>query len=40
MYHWFKEYAEGVTVNGEPERLELMGEQATRSLADGRKCTT
>ena len=35
MYHWFKEYAEGVTVNGEPERLELMGEQATRSLQMG-----
>ncbi|WP_300811906.1 cellulase family glycosylhydrolase [uncultured Bacteroides sp.] len=24
MYHWFKEYAEGVVINGELERLELM----------------
>lgn len=27
MYHWFKEYAEGVTVNGTLERLELMGQE-------------
>ena len=25
MYHWFKEYAEGVVVNGELERLEFVG---------------
>ncbi len=24
MYHWFKEYAEGVVVNGEPTALQLM----------------
>lgn len=35
MYHWFKEYAEGVVVNGAPERLELMGQNGALSLPMG-----
>ena len=35
MYHWFKEYAEGTTVNGELEKLELMGQEGELSLQMG-----
>ena len=35
MYHWFKEYAEGVVVNGAPDRLELMGQDDNLTLPMG-----
>lgn len=35
IYHWFKEYAEGVVVNGELEKLDLMGQEAGLSLQVG-----
>lgn len=35
MYHWFKEYAEGIVVNGEPEKLELMGQEGELRLQMG-----
>lgn len=35
MYHWFKEYAEGVVVNGHIERLELMEQPGPLSLQLG-----
>lgn len=35
IYHWFKEYAEGVVVNGAPERLELMGQSGDLRLPMG-----
>ena len=35
MYHWFKEYADGVVVNGAPVRLELMGQEDTLNLPMG-----
>lgn len=35
MYHWFKEYAEGVKINGELEKLELMGQEGELSLQMG-----
>lgn len=35
MYHWFKEYAEGVVVNGELEKIDLMGQEAGLSLQVG-----
>lgn len=35
MYHWFKEYAEGMVVNGELETLELMGQEGELRLQMG-----
>lgn len=35
MYHWFKEYADGVVVNEELEKLDLMGQEAGLSLQMG-----
>ena len=35
MYHWFKEYAESMVVNGELETLELMGQEGELRLQMG-----
>ncbi|EKU91276.1 cellulase family glycosylhydrolase [Bacteroides oleiciplenus] len=35
MYHWFKEYAEGMVVNGELEKLELVGQEGELRLQMG-----
>lgn len=35
IYHWFKEYADGVVVNGELEKLELMGQEGDFRLQMG-----
>ncbi len=35
MYHWFKEYADGIVVNGELEKLELMGQEGNLRLQMG-----
>ena len=35
MYHWFKEYAEGIVINGELEKLELVGLDENLELTMG-----